>query len=758
MSLREGGNVNAVLVAVLLGAAGPQPAESPVPLALTVSGGVSLGAYEAGFLYYALELAKANPAQVELKLVTGSSAGSVNGFVAVLSGCGPPDPDPTGSLFWRIWIPIGLEQLHVPEDVTPVSLFSRRSFDPAVARVEKGWNEGLPEHCDMVLGVSTTRQAPRVVDLAHERLEVPRIEEKFALRIRGRGVGRPLLATNYFDPKHELPQPLLPTGPDGAVPFAAVRDLVLASSAFPLAFPPLPLAHCLSEPGAASQVCTPERARTAPFFDGGVLDGRPLRLAARLAGAGLRSSRGLGAAWLDAPRLASFRPPAGMLFGFVDPDATAYPSAEDARPSPPTESLASLLRKLGSNWIAGARSKELYTLLEEHPELAERIRMPRRHFPAAGDPLAAFFGFIETDFRVFDFYLGMYDARRTFLQGNGPSRRASPLRSPEPSPAAGATGPAGWRPFVCLRALLDGVDEFRSACDGPSMANFRILAQVSLERLHDACERAGGGEREGERLACAASAQLTSVPRVAPAPPGAWRRAAGESELVQVTRLLAAHRFEFRDLGLGPDEGGRALTRVRVRLGRLADEVTSRQPIAEAAIVALLARPAVDLLAYAPPSHIVYLTFGRVIELGWSVSDPESRRFPAWLRLAAGLQVYGALAALSSETKFFGAAGVAGLELQPPVTGASVLQFRLSLRGGYLLASGDHFLQAPCAYGEGSVDRIGRCSGPVVDLGLSATLFERVRLQILGQWFPATRAGQSVLWAISPGAGLQVSY
>ncbi len=747
----------AVLLAVITATAAPQPA-APAPLSLTVSGGVSLGAYEAGFLYYALEFIKANPERVELKLVTGSSAGSINGLLAVVAGCGAAESDPTESLFWRMWIPMGLEQLHVRQDVTAVSVLSRRSFDAAIASVEEAWKAGLAERCDVVLGVSTTRLVPRAVRLIADRLEIPRVEEKFAVRIQGRGKGRPPRATNYLEAEPALPQPLLPVGRDREVPFDAIRDLILASAAFPIAFPPQPLAHCITEPGTPLQDCTRERARTDPFFDGSVLDGRPLRLAERLAGAGLRTGADGWTTWIESPRLGA-APPPSMLFGFVDPDATEYPSAEATRPRAPTESLLGLLGQLGDSWIAGARSKELYTLLEDQPGLAARIRMPRRHFPAAGDPLADFFGFLETDFRIFDFYLGMYDARRMFLESSGqPAGARSPPRLPEPTGLEAS--PPGWRHFACLRGVLDGVEALLPACAGEGLTNFRALAQVSLDRLHDACERANGGERDAERQACAraGSGEPAVVPGVTVAKPGGWRRGRDESDLAHVTRLLAARRFTFRDLGLGPDEGDRALRRVRVRLGELADEVAARQSLGEGTLLAMAARPAVDLLSYAPPRHLLYLALGRVVEIGYSASDPESRWFPSWLRLALAAQLYGMPAALSSERKFFGAAGLAGLEFQLPVTGASVVQVRMALRGGYLLASGDHYLQAPCAYGDGTVDRIGRCSGPVFDVNLSATVLERLRFQLLAQWFPAVRAGDVGLWAISPGAGLQVSF
>ncbi|MCS6901843.1 MAG: hypothetical protein RMJ98_19660 [Myxococcales bacterium] len=57
------------------------PTRRKIPfLGLTGSGGVSFGAYKAGYLYYLTEVAKlpANHSPIDLKLVTGASAGNIH--------------------------------------------------------------------------------------------------------------------------------------------------------------------------------------------------------------------------------------------------------------------------------------------------------------------------------------------------------------------------------------------------------------------------------------------------------------------------------------------------------------------------------------------------------------------------------------------------------------------------------------------------------------------------------------------------------
>src|SRR6478752_2184011 len=82
-------------------------AAGPVAFSLTISGGVSLGAHEAGFLYYLTEVVKRNPQVFHLVTVTGASAGSMNGRSTTLEGWSPPIDDPPTTLFCKTWMPVG---------------------------------------------------------------------------------------------------------------------------------------------------------------------------------------------------------------------------------------------------------------------------------------------------------------------------------------------------------------------------------------------------------------------------------------------------------------------------------------------------------------------------------------------------------------------------------------------------------------------------------------------------------------------------
>lgn len=735
-------------------------------VAFTISGGVSLGSYEAGLLYYALETARQNPGLLALRLATGASAGSVNALLSLLAHCGEPAPSPARSLFWQVWTPAGFRQLLVHEEVSRQGLFSRRWLDGVADRIEEVLRRGLPESCDAVLGVAVTRVNPRIVRAAQGAIEAPRTEEKFALRLQGRGPGALPRLSNYVDPEHDGEQLLLAEEPDGTVAPGTLRQLLLASSAFPVAFPPQPLAHCVATSGRGTRpACPRESAEIALFLDGGLFDNQPLRLAAALASAGLRDEPSGGSRWLPAPELDRAALPGNVTFVFVSPDAVAYPGERRERPVGSESPLVDLLGQVAGGFVQTARSKELYVLLEERPQIARQIAAPMRHFPAASEPLAAFLGFFETEFRVFDFTLGMYEARRLTVErlapGAGPGGR--PLVFPEET----ARGPAepGWRPLRCMRGVFDGEGDALRSCQGEDLRDFRILLQASLERLWDSCSpQPGAGEPGGAAGAAAgehglcraarAGAAVPSVPEVAPV--AELRRRAGEREVEQVARLLAAHGFRWRDLGLEPAQARDALQVIRRELGELGERLAQSQPRGQQALVGEAARIAANALLYLPPRAAAWAAAGGALELGAALGLAGGPGGPGPLRLHAALEVRGLLAFASSEPSAFAVAPLGGVDLVVPGLSTPWLQWELLLRGGYLFAERDRWGAGGCSDTEAS--RIGACSRAVLQAVAAAIVLERVRFHLVGEVYPPLRPGLKTLWSISPAVGAQIRF
>ncbi|RKH49223.1 patatin-like phospholipase family protein [Corallococcus interemptor] len=730
--------------------------QSPAPKAvsLTVSGGVSLGTYEAGFLYYSGTSSQGERA-VDLRLVTGASAGSLNALLAIMATCGVDASTPGQSLFWDIWVPIGFNDLFVPTSTTALGVFSREALERRASHIEQAWNQGLDRACDVVIGVSTTRLSPRALQAANGRLDLPRLEEKFAIRIQGRGKDRPPRATNYTTREGRRLELLLETDEHGEIPFANLRELLLASMSFPIAFPPQPLRTCAPKASAKPGECQPSEAKRDLFIDGGVFDNTPLRLAVGLARDGLRETADGKLEWRPIPQPDTRTTPPGIAFAFIDPDATEYPVAPPAQADASPTSLPATLAGLLATFVDTARSKELAMLLEEEPEIAKRLTLPRRHFPAAGAPLFAFLGFFERSFRVFDFYLGMYDARRmmddAFREGRTPSE--------EPR-AAAMDGIGGWQPFACMSAVYDALPSAEQVCQGEALADFRALLQMSLDQLYDACSRPevtapAGAWRNTHCDRALAGQPPPRVPGLQPGEWPEWKQRKDESELSYSMRLLGAYGFGFQDLGVPKGRGDLAVLRIRHALGDAAHRLAAAQPAADKPTVRFASKLAVDSISYEPQRLSLHITMGPTTsEVGLSVGA-SAMPLSSGLRFAGALGFRGLADVFSSGSSGdpFGVALTGGLEFQPRSEQTFLSQSRLALRAGWLFSAKDQYGTISCPTSGAS--HVTACSRPVVQGLVGITFLEFLRAQLVGEWYPSTE-GRKTLWSMAPGIGLEL--
>jgi hypothetical protein len=385
------------------------------PLALSVSGAVSLGNYQGGFLYYlnaafaelrALDERAAargggawTPAEGSspLGLVTGASSGSINAFVAAVASCQEPEPAPRKSLFWKVWVPVGGEQLTAPDDVTRDGLLSIRPIETAAKAIRKAWGEGpwRKRPCLVDVGLSATRVRSRQVQpLDGVNLALPVQNEKLVFSLNVDGNGTPKLEPlepPADDPRAGLLRKLLrrPKSYDIDV----VNGALAASSAFSFAFPPRWL-HLLADDA--------QEHDDAWFTDGGVFDDRPVGLAVELR------------RW----RLARDKrdPKTHTHYLIQDPDVTvAEPNAAPApasgeKPQPDRATFVDTWMPFAEDFLDTAFEIELLDALEREPTLVEDIEIPPRKVPVAGAYLMEFLAFAEKDFRIFDFFVGMVDA------------------------------------------------------------------------------------------------------------------------------------------------------------------------------------------------------------------------------------------------------------------------------------------------------------------------------------------------------------
>jgi len=716
----------------------------PTPLALTISGGGTKGAYMAGHLYYLGMLGHHADGPFEARIATGASAGAINALLVAFTACSGVEKAPTKSLFWRAWSDAGLANTFRPEKTGGTGVFTTDGFQPMIAELRAVWQAGLPERCDFLVGIAITRARARMVVPAPGLPALPRSREAVLVRITGRGPGRPPSLVNVLDPQRAGPELALPLAGDDARPFDALVELVLASAAFPIGFPPVSVAHCLVPPGDVDR-CSPATAERALFMDGGIFDNQPLGLAVRaMRSVAIDAS---GHAVLGEPRVDDALPP-GAHFYFLDPRARTWPSVGQRQHESPPDSAIDVVTML-FGMVESSASNALVSVFDERAEVRERLLVARTHFPQVS---STFNGLLERAFREFDFYLGMYNARRSAREhalGRGlPDPLDLAMRDEDTEVQT------SWRPLACLVATLEGEGD-ASRCDGEDLRDFRILLQLTLDTLADDCRDAAAAGApppsadQHQCLAAMTAGKYARVPGVRDLPDAERRHREGEGQLAYQLRLLGRYGFHFRDMGLTRADAERAPD----RLIRIAHDIAQRFADAQpryGPALGVLSRIGVDVvLGYLPPRHSFHGTLGLSAELGWSMSLDEDL---GWLRVGAGLGLAGLSTVFNAIDDYFALIPKAGLEVE--LFGSAAVQLRLGLRAGYQLSTADGFLGGSCDFtNEGRQP----CSRFITEGYLAASVLGLIRLQVAAVYSPGLRNGQEDLVWVRPTLGFQLN-
>jgi hypothetical protein len=503
------------------------------------------------------------------------------------------------------------------------------------------------------------------------------------------------------DPRWQGEQALLPEK-DGEVVFAGLVDALFASTAFPGAFPPQAVRHCVVRGGKEAR-CPDDQARPDLFVAGGVFDNTPVRLASRLAAAGLRVDDAGAARWLDAPDLSIRELPPSLVVAYVSTDAQTFPESTQQTKPAKLETLLAVTAQVGGSFLTTARAKNLLYVHDDAPEVFEQLLIPERHLPAAREAAAA------------------------------------------------------WKRYRCLQAVMDGAPGAEQTCAGEDLRDFRIVFQTSIERLWDACARLDfGADAYDDDPRCRGARlgePVMPVPLVGALGGDAWRRKQDENDAAYSMRLLAAHGFQFKDLGLARDEAEKAPALLRARFLEIGEDVARAQPTGQGLLVKTLVKMGADQVAYVPPRFTLWATYGRDPEVGISKGFQVGGVFVSPVRLHAAFQFVVSDQIFSSEGGDFVGTVLVGAEYLPSWWANTRLQPSILLRGGWMFSSGDDGGFSDCPT-PGS-DTIGACSRPAVQAGVSATVLERVRLQVTGNWYPPARSGEKSQWAIGPGIGVQ---
>ena len=339
----------AILLALTLLA--PASRAASEKLALTISGGVSLGNYEAGLTWTVVQYLRTSSRDLELAAVTGASAGSLNALLAAALWCEDAaearDANPDSNLFHDAWTPVGIEDL-LPEAASGYraddALLTAAPLEAALERIrarlfEPGGRRFRPG-CSVPLGFTVTRDQPeeRVVSGLSARTQRFVVPLRFA--VDAAGVARVVRHALPSDRDSAAAQLLLAeVAPPGGVGPLQSSQAVLASGAFPFAFRARELCDCALRcpaeqtvhdgrcegPDAAHPLAGLSCARVTPaaprklcrrkYVDGGIFDNAPIGLTVDLTE-------------LSGARSAPFAP---ILYLMIDPDLRRFAPAPSMR-------------------------------------------------------------------------------------------------------------------------------------------------------------------------------------------------------------------------------------------------------------------------------------------------------------------------------------------------------------------------------------------------------------------------------------------
>lgn len=338
------------LLALVGGMVQAQTDEVRKRYSVAVSGGASMGAYEAGLnwgaLYFLRHFSRDDPVlggksrPVELASVAGASAGGINSILSGLVWCtreaqqGGLTNRIDDNLFRDVWLSIDINDLLPDRPDSPRyqkgdGLLSRYSLAMAADYLKEKWNQpAFRPGCRLPLGVSVTRVEPAQLTVNNVNVQNQRFVIPFELRVLpDRTVGYYFNPTEYYA-QRDLSMLVMPYGKQGPkfrIADRTIEDVALASAAFPIAFGRMRLTYCRlsvetfssAHPGddpatipAASRLACPEGyvLTEAEFADGGLFDNIPLGLARKLAENNIHARKN----------------PLPVSYLYIDPDPMRY--------------------------------------------------------------------------------------------------------------------------------------------------------------------------------------------------------------------------------------------------------------------------------------------------------------------------------------------------------------------------------------------------------------------------------------------------
>ena len=421
-----------------------------VDLSIASSGGVSIGAYQAGASWMIAELLKfmrdhpEQRARFKLPLyrvsaISGASAGNVNALLMALQSCdaGPARPAESSAL-WDLWMQVGLDQLLPRNNGDPsleLGLLDRRFLNTVVKeRLLAELAREPSSDCHIPIVTTMSKLVPS--SLALNRLMAASVQRYVTSYSISTGAdtttGRTRFVLRSADRLVRLDTALgkqislVTAGTDGQLHgIEHVFELMKASSSVAYLFAPVQLSFCDATATALAGTCEPGRANSAVverarFVDGGAIDNAPLFAAIRLMeiGSSLERNGGENGTSHAGTLLVSYdarRPRPGTAQAASRGAPRALPNGE-CDPGPSGErcgGLGVLFQFLGGLMASGGQFELqwLARLRARDPSLrALDVDVTTRQSALAGEHFMNASAFLARPLREFDFHVGIYDA------------------------------------------------------------------------------------------------------------------------------------------------------------------------------------------------------------------------------------------------------------------------------------------------------------------------------------------------------------
>jgi len=359
----------------------------PINLSMVISGGVSLGAYEAGYNWAMVKMLSniraTNPAvQPHLRSVTGASAGSINALLTAMYWCQEPKITDTNSidnnLFYNTWVGLGLEELIIEgrDPQNRSTLFKRDALRLQAKNMLEHFNKPIyREGCSVPLGIAVTKATPIISEFQNSGIKIK--NQHFSIPFTVKENGGKLTIENRVMPESTDYYLSIPNIEND---ISKISNVLFASSAFPGAFQQIKLDYLYEGKRSSSY-----------FIDGGAYDNLPLQLATEL-------------------------DPRAKDFIFIDPSNMR--GEEELKKQQKQESETPPIGFLNANSLPLMsavdifQSMRLYNAITQYftKESGRKLILSSRHHPITGKFLGHFGAFLNRDFRVYDYHVGVYDA------------------------------------------------------------------------------------------------------------------------------------------------------------------------------------------------------------------------------------------------------------------------------------------------------------------------------------------------------------